>query len=150
MAVNNITLREFQKMYRIGDFLPRDFSVQVKAGWYDWFCEDAELSDRLAEMWKILDGITNDWLLDNFRVWFKNCCSADEVLYDTLRIEPLDESKRDELYFLVELHDEAYLKRYKNCKKYETFTIHGGYGDEFDDIKDVIAWINNREQGVRR
>ena len=149
MAVNKITLREFQKKYRAGDFLSKDFKVQVEAGWYDWFCEDAELSDRLAEIWKILDGITNDWVLDNFRIWFKNDCSADEVLYDDVRFEPLDESKRDEWYFLIEVHDEAYLNRYKNCQKYETFTIQGGFGVGFDDIKDVIDWANNREQEVR-
>lgn len=144
--MKNITIREWIKAFNEGKFNIRDTDIQIEAGWYDWFCSDKALMNRLKKMGNIIKKITNDFILDNYYVWFKNNCPYGSPLYDDFRFEPLNENKRDSLYFGVQC-DHPYGGEYR----YEIFTARKDYKIEFkcNSKKEVIKFIEQLGQELQ-
>ena len=47
---DNVSVRQWQTLYRAGAFEAKNFKVQCEAGWYDWFCRDEALAGRLKKL----------------------------------------------------------------------------------------------------
>ena len=99
-AKKRMSVREWQDAYRAGEFESRDVSTQIRAGWFDWWCVDNALAGHLKRIAPVVLGITEDAILDNYYVWFKNNNPLNDSLYDDVRFEPL-EGERDGRYFIV-------------------------------------------------
>lgn len=106
-----LSVRQWQEEFRAGAFESKNVCTQIGAGWYDWFCEDHELADRLKEIGEVVMGMTDPFILDNYYVWFKNNCPLDGPLYDDVRFEPLS-GERGGKYFVVSLDSPYEMSRY--------------------------------------
>ena len=134
-----ITVRQWKENYINGMYDKKDFHTMCDAGWCDWFCKDSSLAGRLKKFGSIIKKIDNDFILDNFYVWFKNNCPCVGPLYDDMRFEPINQKLRNKLYFLIQV----------NCPwnemKFGIVTARNDYNTEieFDTQKEVVEWINN-------
>lgn len=121
-----ITVREWIQKFNNGDFDKKDRTTQVEAGWFDWFCNDDSLSKRLKKMGNVIKEIKNDYILDNYYLWFKNNCPCCYPLYDDVRFEPIDEEKRDQMFFIIKFDHPFGAKH-----MYEITTARNNYNVEF-------------------
>ena len=133
-----ISVREWQAKYKAGDYSGKDVSIQVAAGWFDWFCDDNALPGRLKKLAPLIMGIAEPFILDNYRLWLKNNCPVNDPLYDDVRFEPL-EGERDGKYFLVS----------RDCPHYERkwslITERFGFDEpeyECANVRDMIKYVN--------
>ncbi len=127
-----MTIREFCNRYKNGDFASEDINVQIEAGWDDWFCTSDELPKRLKEIYKILEGITNDAVLDHYRVEFENCFPMDGNFYDWVRFYSLNNGPDFGVYMDCPYYHSDYM--------IENFA--NGMKVAFDEIDDVWNCIN--------
>ena len=136
---NAISVREWQKQFRAGEFESKDRDTQICAGWYDWFCEDEELAERIKDIGRVVMGIMEPFILDNYYVWFKNNCPLCGPLYDDVRFEPLS-SERGGKYFVVSKDSP-----YEN-EEWALYTERHGFESpeyECDNVSDMVKYINN-------
>ena len=134
----NISVGQWQVLYRAGAFDAKDRAVQCEAGWYDWFCRDEALASRLKQLAPVVMGVTDPFIQDNYYVWFKNNCPMVGPLYDDVRFEPLT-GERDGRYFLV-ARDSPHEKA-----KWALYTErHGFEKPEFQcaNVRDMIRYLN--------
>ena len=86
---DELSVRQWQDQFRAGAFERSDYATQCRAGWYDWFCQDHALAGRLKKIGRVVMGITNPFILDNYYVWFKNNCPLNGPLYDQCPLHAL-------------------------------------------------------------
>ena len=87
-----MTIREFQKRFRAGEFDAGDRKTQCAAGWYGWFCKDSALAAKTQRLGKAVCGLTGSKSidLDKTYVFFKNNCPMSGPTYDDFRICELE------------------------------------------------------------
>ncbi len=136
---DELSVRQWQEKFRAGAFNAQDRYTQCQAGWYDWFCQDHALAGRLKKIGRVVMGITDPFILDNYYVWFKNNCPLSGPLYDDVRFEPLS-GDRDGKYFVISL-DSPHERT-----KWALVTERYGFdAPEFDcrDIREMIKYVNS-------
>ena len=74
--------------FKAGKFDNRRTEIQIKAGWYDWFCKDTSLRNKTKNLGAKLIRIADSKKFDNETsyVFFKNNCPMNGNLYDDFRI----------------------------------------------------------------
>ncbi len=136
---DELSVRQWQEQFRAGAFNRQDIYTQCRAGWYDWFCQDRALAGRLKKIGKVVMGITDPFILDDYYVCFKNNRPLDGPLYDDARFEPLS-GVRGGKYFVISL-DSPHERR-----KWALVTERYGFNaPEFDcrDVREMIRYINS-------
>ena len=107
-----ISIREWLNNYDNGMYSDSDFETMCDAGWYDWFCRDEALVNKLRKFAGVIKNVTknDDFILDNFTLRFKNlfcCCSDSWYLYDMIRFAPMDEQEKDSRIFIITIGDKC-------------------------------------------
>ena len=84
---NEYNIKQWIEKFDNGNFDKSDRETQIEAGWYDWFCDDEELRDRLYKMAHIVKELSNSPRLniEAMNVSFKNNCPIAFPLYDSIR-----------------------------------------------------------------
>ena len=98
---DEMNLNEWVEAFDRGDFDAGDRETQIKAGWYDWFCDDKSLANKTSRLGIKVKQIAASPLFDNEKVYvfFKNNCPCFGGLYDDFRI--CDIESGDVLYTVI-------------------------------------------------
>lgn len=125
--LKQITFREWINRFNKGDYNSTDIETQCEAGWSNWFCRENELRDKLYKMAEIVKEIKNDFILDNYYVWFTNTnIGCYYPSYNTFRFDPLKREMRNKMYFGVQCNHPC-----GDSSEYVIYTARSGYKDEF-------------------
>ena len=140
--MDRITVRDWIKNFKAGEYSDNTIATQIKAGWWDWFCRDSSLARKTKTMGSIVkqvkDGGKVD--LDNFYVWFKNNCPLNGPLYDDFRFANLEDG---EVQLTIQINCCWNQKRYAVFGRKE---IGGEFSQEplfeSDSSRELVKWLN--------
>ena len=82
-----------------------------------------------------------NFILDNYKIWFKNNCPCNYPLYDDIRFEPITkDDERHNGYFLIAENCGFYGKKY--CLIIFIKEDNNEEEKEFDSLKELMDYIN--------
>lgn len=83
-----LNLIEWIENFKKGNYNDPDVKTQIRAGWYDWFCNDKSLAAKTKSLGRKLIQIVNSPKInpETSYVFFKNNCPMWGKLYDDFRI----------------------------------------------------------------
>lgn len=98
-----INLTEWVDEFQNGSYSRNNVSTQIKAGWYDWFCQDSSLLRRTnllgRRLISVMKNNNNKFNPETSYVFFKNNCPLVGRTYDDFRI--CDIESGDVIYTIV-------------------------------------------------
>lgn len=150
MMPDEISVRQWQELYRAGAFEGKELDIACKAGWRDWHCRFDALAGRLKLIAPVVTGIQESVILDHYFLWFANVrCSGRKAVYDRVWFEALDSVRKGRAFYL----------EHNNPNEPEKWTLYterfGFQSPEFGctRTRDMIKYISRMapelEQGIR-
>lgn len=90
---DKISINEFIKEFHTGEYDTYDIKKLIRAGWWDWFCNDKSLRERLKPLGKFLVSIKECKLIDPeyMYVYFRNIAPVYGPTFDCFGISHLDD-----------------------------------------------------------
>lgn len=136
MAKKEMTLRQWIEKYNKNDYNCSRKSM-IEMGWYDWFCDDIQLFDRLQQLAPKVIAISESKKIDIDKtyVFFKNNCPFKGPTYDLFGI--CDIESGDVLCWVGKLRQGCYGENYSGWE----LTSH--IND--DNVRDMRGWNNIRK-----
>ena len=135
---DRLSVRQWQEQFLDGAFDKPDCSVQMDAGWYTWVCSTDSLPGRLKKLAKLVMGVTDPYILDNYYILCANFSSRFNKQCDAVGFVPfLEENQLKSID--VTLDDP------RHRKKWSLFTWRYGLdGPEYDhaNVRQMIRYIN--------
>jgi hypothetical protein len=94
-----MTLKEFLNKYPSNN--KKDRIAMIYFGWYDWFCQENELSKRLDKMYPVIKKVVNilDLEQDKYTFYLKNVCPCLGPTFDRIGFNHID---LDEQIFIID------------------------------------------------
>jgi hypothetical protein len=131
-------LNEWINDFNEGQFDFKDVKTQIKAGWYDWFCQDSSLANKTKRMGQIIKQFKAGGKVDleTSYVWFKNNCPLNGPLYDDFRIADIES---DVTLMVIQLNCPHSDKTYSVSERLNHFEKPIF---ETDSSRELIRWIN--------
>lgn len=156
---HEITLRQWQENWKAGLYAGTERQDMRQAGWYDWFCPDTELAQRLEKMAQVVAQIVDGGLidLDSTYVWFKNNAPfIFDDTHDSFRITPMNEGSNlfDVSFPMPQPHPTSMTRSMFSASKIEELAKpwvsygvadmrDGGYEEySFHTADEVVAFLN--------
>ena len=147
---DELSVRQWQELYRAGAFDSKDTDVQREAGWWDWHCRCDALAGRLKKIAPVVTGIKASFVLDHYSVWLANVISPGrKAVYDRVQFEPLVDIHSGKI-FRVDLGNP------NEPEKWILYTERFGFSvPEFGCayVREMVEYIHTMahdlEQGIR-
>lgn len=136
--MERISITQWIKNFRKGQYDSKDLDTQIEAGWYDWFCSERSLAKKTQNLAVKLIEIKDSTRWDNNQcyVWFKNNCPVQGELYDTIGISSINSRKL--LYSIVPCSGFT-----KDKKQAQVWGLANNFAEPLiaGTWKDVIRWF---------
>lgn len=137
------SIDEFVRLFRNGLFNSKDIQTQIKAGWFDWHCDDFKLANKTYSIGKILEKIENNGKINttHWYMWCKNSSPLNGLPYDDYHFADIQTG-------LVQMTIQ--IDNYLNPKKYTIWgrlTPKNKYNYsiplfETNSLDDLLSWLN--------
>lgn len=85
-----MTVREFVQKIKDGVFNTKDETVFLRHKITQYACTTSDLSKRIQRCGRFLEGIKNDYVLDNFTVSYKNINPGYKKMYEQIDFIPVN------------------------------------------------------------
>ena len=129
-----MNLKTFLTEYEKGSFRESDFATQVRAGWYDWFCEDSELAEKLESCYTVLKEIKDPVLLTSYTAAFYDR----EILSGSHYLSILLQTEGEGETYTISIGDERTPCYYQISRSGDRFeTVYDA--DAPEDIAEVLG-----------